>query len=190
MCGVKPKSCNRGYMHSCIPWILGDFANDPWVGTANDFNCSFWWFSDHVGICSIARPWFLQGPGRLGGPCLHICRWVLPLHYHPQLYIMCYQIVKVGMLIWQVSTKRSSNRIILFLLVWEILKLKCIFLGGWTSSLEYLYPLMTSCWKVWVVRSYLEGVDKPCVLVWMVGLQGVGAGFQCDFFHVLPNAKM
>ena len=32
------------------------------------------------------------------------------------------------------------------------------------------------------VRSYLEGVDIACVLVLMVGLQGVGAEFHCDFF--------
>ena len=32
------------------------------------------------------------------------------------------------------------------------------------------------------VRSYLEGVDIPCVLVLMVGSQGVGAEFHCDFF--------
>ena len=41
ICSVKPKSCNRGYVHSCIPWILEDFTNDPWAGTANDFNCGF-----------------------------------------------------------------------------------------------------------------------------------------------------
>ena len=52
-----------------------------------------------------------------GVPCHCICRWVLPLHYHPQLYIMCYLVVKVGTLIWQVSTKRSNNKIIQFLLV-------------------------------------------------------------------------
>ena len=29
ICGVKPKSCDRGYVHSCVPWSLEDFANDP-----------------------------------------------------------------------------------------------------------------------------------------------------------------
>ena len=40
MCDVKPKSCDRSYVYSCIPWILEDFPNDPRVGTANDFDCS------------------------------------------------------------------------------------------------------------------------------------------------------
>ena len=69
--GVEPKSCDRSYVHSCIPWILDDLPNDPWIGTANDFNCSLPWLSIHVGKCSIARPWFLQG----------LVGWVaLPLH--------------------------------------------------------------------------------------------------------------
>ena len=39
-CGVKPKSCDRSYVHSCIPWILDDLPSDPSVGTANDVECS------------------------------------------------------------------------------------------------------------------------------------------------------
>ena len=27
--GVKPKSCDRSYVHSCIPWILDGLPNDP-----------------------------------------------------------------------------------------------------------------------------------------------------------------
>ena len=46
-------------------------------------------------------------------PCHCICRWVLPLHHHPKLYIACYLVVKVGTLIWQPDTKRSNNKIIL-----------------------------------------------------------------------------
>ena len=116
ICDAKPKSCNRSYVHSCVPRILEDFPNDPWVGTANDFNCSLWQLSDCVGRHSIARPWFPQGlVGLVAFLC--ICRWVLPLHYHPLLYIVCYLVVKVGALIWQVSTKRNSNRLILILLV-------------------------------------------------------------------------
>ena len=61
ICGVKPKYCDRSYVHSCIPWILDDLPNDPWVGTANDFDCSFWWLSNCVGRCFIARPWFSWG---------------------------------------------------------------------------------------------------------------------------------
>ena len=41
---------------------------------------------------------------------------MLPLHYHPQLYIVCYLVVNVSVLIWQVGTKRSSNKISLVLL--------------------------------------------------------------------------
>ena len=37
--------------------------------------------------------------------------------------------------------------------------------------------------------SYLEGVDIPCVLVWMVVLQDVVAGFQCDFFPCVTKHK-
>ena len=116
VCDVKPKSCSRSYVYFCIPWILGDLSNDPRTGTANDFDCCLHWLSIHVGKHPIARPWFLWG---LVGwvPCHHICRWVLPLHYHPQLYIMCYLVVKVSALIWQVNAKRSNNKIIQILLV-------------------------------------------------------------------------
>ena len=58
---VKPKSCNRSYVHSCIPQILGHLPNDPWTGTANDFDFCLQWLSVHVGKCSIARPWFSWG---------------------------------------------------------------------------------------------------------------------------------
>ena len=50
------------------------------------------------------------------GSCHHVCRSMLPLHHHPQLCIACYMFVKVGVLIWQVCTKRSSNKISLILL--------------------------------------------------------------------------
>ena len=44
-------------------------------------------------------------------PCHHICRWVLPLHHHPQLYITYYLVVKVGTLIWQINTKRNNSKL-------------------------------------------------------------------------------
>ena len=113
---IKPKSCSRSYVHFCVPWILGDLSKDPRTGTANDFDCCLHWLSIHVGKCLIARPWFSWG--LVGwGACHHICRGVLPLHYHPQLYIMCYLVVKISTLIWQVNTKRSNNKISQFLLV-------------------------------------------------------------------------
>ena len=56
-----PKSYNRIYMHFCVPWILGVFTNDPCAGTTNDCICCLHWLSVHVAICSICRPWFLQG---------------------------------------------------------------------------------------------------------------------------------
>ena len=61
VCDVKPKSCSRSYVHFCISWILGDLSNDPWTGTANNFDCCLHWLSNHVGKCPIARPWFSWG---------------------------------------------------------------------------------------------------------------------------------
>ena len=56
VCNAKPKSCNRGYVHFCVPWILGDLCNDAGTGTANDFNCCLHQPSSCVGKHSIARP--------------------------------------------------------------------------------------------------------------------------------------
>ena len=70
--GVEPKSCDRSYVHSCIPWILEDLSNDPWIGTANDFDCSLLWLSVHVGKCSIGRPWFSWGLVGLVSLPLHL----------------------------------------------------------------------------------------------------------------------
>ena len=50
-------------------------------------------------------------------PCYYICRWVLPLHHHPQMYIAWYLVLNVGALIWQVDTKRSNSKIFPNLLV-------------------------------------------------------------------------
>ena len=57
----EPKSYNRGYVHFCVSWILDIFANDPCAGTTNDSICCLLRLSVHVGICSICKPWFLQG---------------------------------------------------------------------------------------------------------------------------------
>ena len=50
-------------------------------------------------------------------PCHCICRWVLPLHHHPQLYIAWYLVVKVSTLIWQVNTKGNESKLFPNLLV-------------------------------------------------------------------------
>ena len=97
-------------------WMV--FSNDPCTGTTNDCDCCLHQLSGHVGKCSITRPWFSQGLVGWGSLPSCICRWVLHLHHHPQLYIACYLVVKVSaLLIWQVGTKRSSNKISLILLV-------------------------------------------------------------------------
>ena len=66
-----PKSYNRCYVHFSVPWIFEVIANDPCAGTTNDCLCCLYQLSIHVGICSICRPWFLQG--LLGS-------WALLLH--------------------------------------------------------------------------------------------------------------
>ena len=40
-----------------------------------------------------------------------------------------------------------------------------------------------------VVKSCLGGVDRLCVLVLMVWLQGVGAEFHCDFFPCVAKCE-
>ena len=111
-----PKSYNRSYVHFCVPRILEVFTNDPCTGTTNDCICCLHQLSIHVGVCPICRPWF----SRVLIDCeafLCICRLVLSLHHHPQLYIAWYMVVKAGMLIWQVNTKRNNSKIFPNLLV-------------------------------------------------------------------------
>ena len=111
---------------------------------------------------------------------LGICRWVLPLHNHPQLYIACYLVVKVSTLIWQVDTKRSSKKISLILLY------------KWSYSCN-IHPCMSRLnqsvlltlhlyKKAWLVGYYWACVDKFCVLelrVWW--LSAVAAPDLCCF---------
>ena len=39
------------------------------------------------------------------------------------------------------------------------------------------------------MRSCLRGVDRPCVLVLMVWLQGVEVGFNCDYYPCVAKHK-
>ena len=110
-----PKSYNRYYVYFCVPWILEVDSNDLHTGTTNDCICCFCQLSIHVGTsytghdsCKVL--WAVW-------PCCCICRWVLPLHHHPQWYITWYLVVKVGMLIWQVGTKRNNSKVSPILLV-------------------------------------------------------------------------
>ena len=79
----NPKSYNRYYVHFCVPWILEVDSNDLYAGTTNDYFCCFFQLPIHVGTHFTCRYdshkvlWAVW-------PCNQICRWVLPLHHHPQ----------------------------------------------------------------------------------------------------------
>ena len=79
--------------------------------------CCLHWLFVCIGKWLYSQAMILTRSCRWMKPCLYTCRWVLPLHYHPQLYITYYLVVKVSMLIWKVETKRNNNRKFPILLV-------------------------------------------------------------------------
>ena len=80
----NPMSYNRYYVHFCVPWILGVHSNDLLAGTTNDCICCLYWLSMFMYVLTPYAGHDSHEVLWAAWPCHCICRWVLPLHHHPQ----------------------------------------------------------------------------------------------------------